>query len=64
MTNIQISLPESMKVFVEKQVAKGDYSSASEYLQELIFQAQQCKSQEGKRTQADGEASDAGSAER
>ncbi|MCC5631166.1 ribbon-helix-helix domain-containing protein [Nostoc sphaeroides] len=51
MTNIQISLPESMKVFVEEQVAKGDYSSASEYLQELIFQDQQCKGQEGKRTQ-------------
>ncbi|WP_442949416.1 ribbon-helix-helix domain-containing protein [Nostoc sp.] len=32
MTNIQISLPESMKVFVEEQVAKGGYSSASEYL--------------------------------
>ena len=48
MTNIQISLPESMKVFVEEQVAKGGYSSASEYLQELIFQYQQCKSQEGK----------------
>ncbi|MFN6486042.1 MULTISPECIES: type II toxin-antitoxin system ParD family antitoxin [unclassified Nostoc] len=28
MTNIQISLPESMKVFVEEQVAKGGYSSA------------------------------------
>ncbi|MEH1792195.1 ribbon-helix-helix domain-containing protein [Nostoc sp.] len=51
MTNIQISLPESMKVFIEEQVAKGDYSSASEYLQELIFQEQQCKSQEGKRAQ-------------
>ncbi|QLE52435.1 hypothetical protein FD724_22220 [Nostoc sp. C057] len=50
MTNIQIFLPESMKVFVEEQVAKG-YSSASEYLQELIFQDQQCKGQEGKRTQ-------------
>ncbi len=48
MTNIQISLPESMKVFVEEQVAKGGYSSASEYLQELIFQDKQCKSQEGK----------------
>jgi antitoxin ParD1/3/4 len=51
MTNIQISLPESMKVFVEEQVAKGGYSSASEYLQELIFQDQQYKSQEGKYAQ-------------
>ncbi|WP_375473493.1 type II toxin-antitoxin system ParD family antitoxin [uncultured Nostoc sp.] len=51
MTNIQISLPESMKVFVEKQIAKGGYSSVSEYLQELIFQDQQRKHQEGKRAQ-------------
>ncbi|MDZ8035320.1 MAG: hypothetical protein RMY64_09410 [Nostoc sp. DedQUE08] len=51
MTNIQISLPESMKVFVEEQVAKGGYSSANEYLQELIFQDQQRKIQEGKRAQ-------------
>lgn len=51
MINIQISLPESMKVFVEEQIAKGGYSSASEYLQELIFQDQQCKSQEEKRAQ-------------
>ena len=41
MTNIQISLPESMKVFVQEQVAKG----------ELIFQDQQRKGQEGKRAQ-------------
>jgi antitoxin ParD1/3/4 len=51
MTNIQISLPESMKVFIEEQVAKGGYSSASEYLQELIFQDQQCKGKEGKGSQ-------------
>ncbi|HYX17416.1 MAG TPA: hypothetical protein VE944_24290 [Nostoc sp.] len=51
MTNIQIFLPESMKVFVEEQVAKSGYSSASEYLQELIFQDQQRKGQEEKRAQ-------------
>ncbi|RCJ32717.1 hypothetical protein A6769_27245 [Nostoc punctiforme NIES-2108] len=51
MTNIQIFLPESMKVFVEEQVAKGGYSSANEYLQQLIFQDQQRKSQEGKHPQ-------------
>ncbi|MEH2208633.1 MAG: hypothetical protein V7K53_31950 [Nostoc sp.] len=49
MINIQIFLPESMKVFVEEQVAKSGYSSANEYLQELIFQDQQRKSQQGKR---------------
>ncbi|BBD66917.1 hypothetical protein NIES4072_58050 [Nostoc commune NIES-4072] len=51
MTDIQISLPESMKVFVEEQVAKGGYSSASEYLQELIFQDQQRKGQQKKHAQ-------------
>ncbi|WP_445637796.1 hypothetical protein NSTC745_02985 [Nostoc sp. DSM 114161] len=40
MTNFQISLPESMKAFVDEQVAKGGYGSVSEYLQELIFQVQ------------------------
>lgn len=38
MSNIQISLPELMKVFVQEQVAKGGYGSTSEYFQELIFQ--------------------------
>ncbi|MDZ8104450.1 MAG: hypothetical protein RM338_02335 [Nostoc sp. DedQUE12a] len=45
MTNFQISLPESMKAFVEEQVAKGGYGSVSEYLQELIFQDQYRKGQ-------------------
>lgn len=40
MTNINISLPESMQVFVEEQVAKGGYSSASEYVQQLIHKDQ------------------------
>ena len=35
-----------MKVFVEEQVAKGGYNSASEYVQELILQDQQRKVQE------------------
>lgn len=45
MTNFQISLPESMKAFVDEQVAKGGYGSVSEYLQELIFQDRQRKGQ-------------------
>jgi antitoxin ParD1/3/4 len=45
MTNINISLPESMKAFVEEQVAKGNYDSASEYLQELISQEQKRQTQ-------------------
>ncbi|MHC5936882.1 ribbon-helix-helix domain-containing protein [Nostoc sp.] len=51
MTNIQISLPESMKAFIEEQVAKSGYGSTSEYFQELIFQDQQRKAQQEKRAQ-------------
>jgi antitoxin ParD1/3/4 len=46
MNNINISLPESMKVFIEEQVAQGGYGSISEYLQELITQDQTRKMQE------------------
>ncbi|MDZ7969380.1 MAG: type II toxin-antitoxin system ParD family antitoxin [Nostoc sp. DedSLP03] len=46
MSSINISLPESMKAFVEEQVAQGGYSSVSEYLQELITQDQKRKMQE------------------
>lgn len=33
---MNISLPDSMRTYVEEQVAKGDYSSASEYFRELV----------------------------
>ncbi len=46
MTSISISLPEPMKIFIEEQVAQGDYNSASEYVQELISQDQKRKAQE------------------
>ncbi|MEH1969156.1 MULTISPECIES: type II toxin-antitoxin system ParD family antitoxin [unclassified Nostoc] len=46
MSNINISLPESMKAFIEEQVAEGGYGSVSEYLQELITQDQKRKTQE------------------
>ena len=46
MSNINISLPESMKAFIEKQVAQDGYGSVSEYLQELITQDQKRKMQE------------------
>ena len=39
MTTMNISLPEEMKVFVEQQVQQGGYSTASEYLRELIREA-------------------------
>jgi antitoxin ParD1/3/4 len=34
------SLPDSMKHFVEEQIAKGGFRSESEYLQVLIREAQ------------------------
>jgi antitoxin ParD1/3/4 len=36
MPTMNISLPDSMKQYVEDQVAMGDYSSASEYVRELV----------------------------
>ena len=40
MTSMNISLPEPLKRFVEQQVSKGGYSTVSEYLRELIREAQ------------------------
>lgn len=36
MTTMNISLPDEMKAFVEAQMARGGYASASEYLRALI----------------------------
>jgi antitoxin ParD1/3/4 len=44
MTNINISVPESLKSFIDQQIAEGGYSSVSEYLQQLIIQEAQRKS--------------------
>ena len=36
MQTMNISLPEQLKQFVEAQVSAGKYSSASEYVRELV----------------------------
>ncbi|MBI4605370.1 MAG: type II toxin-antitoxin system ParD family antitoxin [Planctomycetes bacterium] len=36
MATMNISVPERMRKWVQKQIAGGGYSSASEYLRELI----------------------------
>ncbi len=36
METMNIALPESMKLFVQERVSEGGYSSASEYVRELI----------------------------
>ena len=46
MNIINISLPETLRDFVDQQVASGRYSSASEYVRELIREDEQSKAQE------------------
>jgi antitoxin ParD1/3/4 len=36
MTTMNISLPDSMKTFVDDQVQDGGYSTSSEYVRDLI----------------------------
>jgi len=45
MTTLNISLPDSLKMFVEEQVATGGYSTASEYVRSLIREAQERRGQ-------------------
>ena len=40
MATMNISLPESMKAFVEQEVEAGGYGTASEYFRALVRQAQ------------------------
>ena len=46
MTTLNISLPDTMKDFVERQVSHGGYSSSSEYLRALIREEQKRLEQE------------------
>lgn len=46
MTTMNISLPDALKVFVDDQIAKGGYSSASEYIRQLIREAQKQAAQQ------------------
>ena len=41
MPSMNISLPEAMKNFVEKEVASGGYCTASEFIRDLLREAQQ-----------------------
>jgi antitoxin ParD1/3/4 len=36
MDTMNIALPQTMKQFVQQQVARGEYSSVSEYVRDLI----------------------------
>ena len=46
MTSMNISVPESMRTFVEEQVQTGGYGTISEYLRELIRDAQKRKAED------------------
>ncbi len=46
MTNMNVSLPETLKTYVEEQVAFGGYGTVSEYLRELIREDKKRKAQE------------------
>jgi antitoxin ParD1/3/4 len=46
MQSLNISLPESPKEFVAGQIAAGHYSSASEYVRELIRADEKRKAEE------------------
>ena len=41
MSTMNVSLPETMKSFVDAQVAEGGYGTSSEYVRELIRKDQQ-----------------------
>jgi antitoxin ParD1/3/4 len=45
MQTMNISLPEQLKEFVDEQVGSGKYSSASEYVRELIRDDERRKAQ-------------------
>jgi len=38
MTTVNISVPDSMRAFIDEQVAKGGYSTTSEYIRQLLRQ--------------------------
>lgn len=46
MKSMNMFLPESMRSYVEEQVAKGGYGTVSEYIRELIRQDQKRYAQE------------------
>ena len=40
MSTMNISLPETLRSFVDSQVSDGDYGSSSEYMRELLRKEQ------------------------
>ncbi len=46
MTSLNISLPGALKKFAEAEARSGGYSTSSEYIRDLLRQAQKRKAQE------------------
>jgi antitoxin ParD1/3/4 len=46
MTTLNISLPDSMRIYIEQKVAQGGYSTASEYVRQLVRDDQKRAAQE------------------
>ena len=46
MKSMNISLPDTMRDYIEEQVAQGGYSSVSEYFRELVRQDQKQRANE------------------
>jgi antitoxin ParD1/3/4 len=46
LASLNISLPQSLKEYVENQVAEGGYSTPSEYLRELLREDQKRRAEE------------------
>lgn len=45
-TELTISLPESMKDFIERETAEGHYATPSEYVRDLVEEALDRKNEE------------------
>lgn len=45
-TELTITLPESMKEFIERETAEGHYSTPSEYVRDLVEEALDRKNEE------------------
>ena len=46
MTTLNITQPDQMRAFIESQVSRGSYSTASDYIRDLIRDDQKRKDQE------------------
>jgi antitoxin ParD1/3/4 len=46
MTTMNISLPDAMRTFIEQKIAQGGYSTASEYIRQLVREDQKRAAQE------------------